>query len=128
MKRKRSPRPLILLAIEGATKAAMETKQQGFDVFASPEGVHRKIGARAEVFKQARTAHCHPILPSACRSHHVVTISLSDRARKNILDRLPGTLLPRGNLLLDDGDLFLDDHIEPPGMANRQDSRNHGIA
>jgi|SRR6266478_2760942 len=115
MERKRSPRALILLAIEGATKAAMQTKQQGFDVFASAKGVHCKIGARAEVFKQTRTAHCHAILLAACRLHQVVAISLSDRARKNVLDRLSGALLPRGDLLLDNGDLFLDDHIEPPG-------------
>src|SRR6267378_445485 len=102
MKRKRSPCTLILLAIEGATKAAMETKQQGFDVFASAEGVHRKIGARAEVFKQARAAHCHAILSAACRLHHVVAISLSGRLRKNVLNGFPGTLLPRGDLLLDD--------------------------
>ena len=68
----------------------------------------------ARVFKQARTTHCYAILPTAGRLQYVVAISLSDRARKNILDRFSGTLLPRGDLLLDDGDLFLDDHIEPP--------------
>jgi hypothetical protein len=43
MKRKRSPRAPILLAIAGATKAAMETKQQSFDVFASAKSVHCKM-------------------------------------------------------------------------------------
>ena len=95
---------MIPLTIEGSTKAAMETKQQGFDVLASAEGVHRKIGTRAEVFKQAGTAHCHPILPAACRLHHIVAISLSGRLRKNVLNRVPGALLPGG-------DLFLDDHV-----------------
>src|SRR6266853_6553057 len=113
MERKRGSCSLIPLAIKGSTKAAMETKQQSFDVFACAKGVHRKIGARAEVFKQARTTHCHAILLAACRLHHVVAISLSDGARKNILDRFPGALLPRGDLLLDDGDLFLDDHVGP---------------
>ena len=89
----------------------METKQQSFDVFACAKGVHCKIRARAEVFKQARTTHCHAILLAACRLHHVVSISLSDGPAKNVLDCIPGALLPRGDLLLHDRDLFLDDHV-----------------
>src|SRR5260370_37210492 len=104
MERKRGSCSLIPLAIKGSTKTAMQTKQQGFDVFASSKGVHCKIGARAKVFKQARTAHCHPILPAGRRLHHVVAISLSGRLRKNVVNRFLGALLPGG-------DLFLDDHV-----------------
>src|ERR1700682_6251116 len=110
MERKRGSCSLIPLAIKGSTKAAMEMKQQGFDVFASAEGVHCKIGARAEVFKQARPTHGHPILPAACRLHQVVAISLSGRLRKNGLNRFPGALLPGG-------DLFLDNHV---GSSRRE--------
>jgi len=98
----------------------METKQQGFDVLTSAEGVYRKIGARAEVFKHAGTAHRHSILPSACRLHHVVAISLSGRLRKSFLNRFPGALLSGGDLFLDDHISFLQD------VANRQDSRKYG--
>src|SRR6266481_671230 len=120
MERKRGACSLISLAIEGPAKAAMETKQQSFDVLAGAEGIYRKIGARAEVFKHARTAHRHSILPSACRLHHVVAISLSGRLRKNGLNRFPGALLSGGDLFLDDHVWFLQD------VANRQDSRKYG--
>jgi hypothetical protein len=105
---------LISLADKGSTKSAMETKQQGFDVLTSAEGVHRKIGAGAEVFKHTGTAHCHSILPAACRLHQVVAISPSGRLRKNVLNRLPGALLSGG-------DLFLDDHVG--SSSKSQDSR-----
>jgi hypothetical protein len=108
------------MAIKGSTKAATETKQQGFDVFTSAKGVHRKIGARAEVFKHAGTAHCHPILPATRRLHHVVAIALSGRLCKNVLNRFPGALLSGGDLFLDDHLWFLQD------VANRQDSRKYG--
>src|ERR1700756_290973 len=120
MERKRGSCSLIPLATKGPAKAAMQTKQQGFDVLTSAEGVHRKIGARAEVFKHARTAHCHPILPAARRLHHVVAITPSGRLCNNVLNRFPGALLSGG-------DLFLDDHIWfLQGVANRQDSRKYG--
>src|SRR6266404_9230869 len=111
MKRKRGSCSLIPLAIKSSTKAAMETKQQGFDVLTSAEGVQCKIGARAEVFKHAGTAQRHSILPSACRLQHVIAISLSGRLRKNFLNRLPGALLSGG-------DLFLDDHVGSSGSQS----------
>src|SRR6266851_1559658 len=111
MERKRGSCSLIPLAVKGSTKAALETEQQGFDVLTSAEGVHRKIGARAEVFKHAGTAHRHSILPSACPLHHVIAISLSGRLRKNPLNGFPGPLLSGG-------DLFLDDHVGSSGSKS----------
>src|SRR5439155_19205965 len=119
MERKRGSCALKLQAIKGSTKAAMETKQQGLDVLTSAEGVRRKIGTRAEVFKHAGTPHRHSILPSACRLHHVIAISLSGRLRKNFLNRFPGALLSGGDLFFDDHISFLQD------VANRQDRRKY---
>src|SRR5216683_7051476 len=111
MERKRGSCSLIPLVIKGSTKPAMETKQQGFDVLTSAEGIHRKIVASAEVFKHAGTSHRHSILPSACRLHHVIAISLSGRLRKNPLNGIPGALLSGG-------DLFLDDHVGSSGSKS----------
>jgi biotin operon repressor len=51
--------------MERSTKALAQLKEQGFDVLARAQRVHRKIRAGAEILEQAGTAHCYPVLSTA---------------------------------------------------------------